>query len=99
MAIFEKYEWPGNIRELENVIQSSMLVAKTDTISVQDLPGKFIEFIKENRSKSAKKLSDIEREYILEILRDNENNKLKTAKVLGIDRTTLYKKLKEYNLE
>lgn len=97
MDFLMNYDWPGNVRELENAIERAMVVGKTDTISVDDLPfhvaGNYFGF--ENGDKS---LSSMERKYILKILNENSWNISKTAQVLEIDRVTLYNKINKYNL-
>ncbi|OGF48898.1 MAG: hypothetical protein A2044_03305 [Candidatus Firestonebacteria bacterium GWA2_43_8] len=97
--LFLNYEWPGNVRELENIIENTMLTSKGEIIRKKDLPSKFLEFEKKVVKKSNKPLSDIEKEYILSVLKENKGNKLKSARTLGIDRTTLYNKLREYGIK
>jgi two-component system response regulator AtoC len=99
LKIFENYDWPGNIREFENVIQSSILMTRNEVIETNDLPSKFLEFKKLDRKEVLRPLADIEKDYILAVLKQNDGNKLKTSRILDIDRTTLYKKLREYGIE
>jgi len=103
--LFLRYDWPGNIRELENVLQSAALVSKKDFIDLGDLPKNLRDFLpmrsqmplidKENLST----LDDLEKEYISYLLRVTNHNLKRTAKILNISRTTLYNKIGKYNLE
>ncbi|MBF0117615.1 MAG: sigma-54-dependent Fis family transcriptional regulator [Desulfobacterales bacterium] len=91
------YEWPGNIRELENAIERSVVVAKTEKILPQDLPIFRPEYIcVEPKTNS---LKEIEKTHILGILQKNEWNIAKVSKILEIDRSTLYNKMKKYKIQ
>lgn len=101
LAILTANNWNGNVRELENTIESAVALARGAILKPEDLPGR----IRANGTTSAllskaktEKLSlaELEREYILETLRDYNGNKSKTAEILGLDRKTLYRKLDEY---
>jgi len=100
--LFLKYDWPGNVREIENVLESSSMLAKKEFIDINDLP-KYLQdslpskipfIINENLSS----LDELEKEYIIYLLKVCRNNLRKTAKILNISRTTLYNKLKKYNI-
>ncbi|OGF44316.1 MAG: hypothetical protein A2452_05850 [Candidatus Firestonebacteria bacterium RIFOXYC2_FULL_39_67] len=93
------YEWPGNIRELENVVESSVIMSKGKVIEPEALPSKFAGDISQMKTTGVKTLAEIEKDHIFKVLQENNNNKLKTAQILGIDRTTLYSKLKLYKIE
>ena len=89
------YEWPGNVRELENAIERAVVVGKGHTIMPEDLPifsSEHIISIKSN------KLKEIEKAHIFEILNENQWNIAKSAKILDIDRSTLYSKIKRFKL-
>ncbi|MEJ2726167.1 MAG: sigma-54 dependent transcriptional regulator [Deltaproteobacteria bacterium] len=89
------YDWPGNVRELENAIERAVVVGKGRRIVPQDLPI----FRPEYRTPPANKsLQDVERAHLMTVLNDNRWNILKSARILGIDRSTLYKKIKRYNI-
>ncbi|WHY99992.1 sigma 54-interacting transcriptional regulator [Peribacillus simplex] len=99
-TLFKAYDWPGNIRELRNIVERMVLLEEGTTLTVQS--GEFL-LQKLNRNKSQKDLSDLsikvnERELIEAALKKYFNNKTKTAQALGVDRSTLWRKLKEYNL-
>lgn len=94
-----KYHWPGNIRELENVVERAILVNNTGVITPADLPPHLIHSAS-NQTKPIYSLSlqEVERRYIAWILKKNNWNIKKTAELLQIDRSTLYEKIKKYNL-
>ena len=90
------YEWPGNVRELENAIERAVVVGKEREIRPEDLPFRRSDdptFISKNA------LKDIENAHIKKILDNNQWNIAKSSKILGIDRTTLYSKIKRYNIK
>ena len=90
------YEWPGNVRELENAIERAVVVGKEREISPEDLPFRRSDdpsFIPQNA------LKDIEKAHIKKMLDNNQWNIAKSLKILGIDRTTLYSKIKRYNIK
>lgn len=89
--ILLRYKWPGNIRELENIIQR-MIIMSDDTISIEDIPEHLKYHFSENIG-SLKSLKEFEKEQILKILNAVGNNKTKAAKILQIDRKTLNQKL------
>ncbi len=90
------YEWPGNVRELSNAIERAVVVCKTRTITPFDLPiGTSLEEEIRERYSS---LNDMERQHIHKILDQSGWNISKSAAILGIDRSTLYNKIKRYKL-
>ena len=98
MRMLMDYSWPGNARELRNVIERAMVVTKGRMILEVDLslpktPGVSLP---NNRGKS---LSDMEKEHIRQVLLDNRWNIIRSAQVLGIDRVTLYNKIRKYELK
>ncbi|WP_165748249.1 sigma-54-dependent transcriptional regulator [Cellulophaga sp. Z1A5H] len=92
LAILERYSWPGNIRELENVIQNAVIMSDR-IIDVENLPEN-LKFKIEFPENSLKSLAEIEKEYIQKVLFSTNNNKTKAAEILQIDRKTLREKLK-----
>jgi DNA-binding NtrC family response regulator len=97
MEFLIKYDWPGNVRELENAIERAMVVGKTNSIAVDDLPFHLSKNNSELNS-DEKSLASMERKYILRILNENSWNISKTAHMLEIDRVTLYNKINKYSL-
>ncbi len=89
------YEWPGNVRELENAIERAVVVGKDREILPGDLPICRPEM---GQSGLGNTLKEIEREHIIKILNDNDWNIARSSKTLGIDRSTLYTKIKRYHI-
>lgn len=102
--LFLKYEWPGNIREIENVLQSAAMVGQKDFLDVADLPKSVREAAPARPGRPApggEKLStldEVEREYIAFVLKACDFNLKKTAGILKISRTTLYNKMSRYGM-
>ncbi len=94
------YSYPGNIRELRNVIERTVILTDGEILKAPSLPKEFFE---EKSSvpnvHSSSTLDEIEKHHILKILRQTKGNKTKTAEILGIGLTTLYRKLQEYRIE
>jgi len=89
------YEWPGNVRELENAVERAVVVGKGLSIMPQDLPIFCHENVQPPKHRS---LREVEKAHISEILRECGWNISKSAQILGIDRSTLYSKIKRYDL-
>ncbi len=89
------YEWPGNVRELENAIERAVVVGKGLKIMAEDLP---IFSPEHTTPVTDKSIKEVEKAHIVQILDENNWNIAKTAKVLGINRSTLYAKIKVYDI-
>ncbi|MFO7801571.1 MAG: sigma-54 dependent transcriptional regulator [Desulfovermiculus sp.] len=89
------YEWPGNVRELENAIERAVVVGKSRSIQPHDLP---IFTQTQSKEQKSKNLRELEKEHIASVLEQTSGNIKKSAEILGIDRSTLYHKLKRYGL-
>jgi two-component system, NtrC family, response regulator HydG len=108
LAAFKTYDWPGNLRELKNTIRRAVLLTPGATIGTDALPQEMIEAINKPKSLPAeheqpgydlKVLQEKqERELIIKTLRDVRFNKAKAARLLNIDRKTLYLKMEKYNI-
>lgn len=90
------YSWPGNIRELENSIERAIVVAETDEIGKDDLPAEIVALCGD--SKKDWTLQSVEKEHILKVLNLAGGNKKKASGLLGLDVTTLWRKLKKYHI-
>ncbi|MFZ6663458.1 sigma-54-dependent transcriptional regulator [Peijinzhouia sedimentorum] len=124
LSTLESYSWPGNLRELKNIIKRAVLLSQGDTITIDHLPKGLIspdksqsnpievdknqnEQSNESRSNSnSSEITDLkymqelnEKELIIRILKENKYNKSKAAKQLNIDRTTLYQKIKKFDID
>ncbi|NND96107.1 MAG: sigma-54-dependent Fis family transcriptional regulator [Pirellulaceae bacterium] len=95
------YNWPGNVRELRNVIERAVALTRYDTITLEDLPEKIRDhrggtvFIGGDDPTELVPMEEIERRYIEHVLHAVDDNRTQAAKILGLDRKTLYRKLKE----
>lgn len=107
LRIFENYEWPGNLREIKNVVKRAVLLTAGDTVTVQALPSEMIQSMREARTREKtagvydlKALQEVqEKEMILKTLQEVRYNKSKAARILNIDRKTLYLKMDKYGIE
>jgi len=94
------FEWPGNVRQLQNEIQRAVLLSEGPEVNVTDLSISDIKFIPtEGHDTSFTLLEGVERNAIIQMLKETNGNKLETAKRLGIGRQTLYNKIKAYGIE
>jgi DNA-binding NtrC family response regulator len=96
-SILSSYSFYGNIRELKNIIERAVILSDSNELNVKHLPEDIGKEDADN--KESKSLDEVEKVHILKILEENDGNKTKTAKELGIGIVTLYRKLKEYGLE
>ncbi|UCC41889.1 MAG: sigma-54-dependent Fis family transcriptional regulator [Candidatus Aminicenantes bacterium] len=94
LQVLNSYYWPGNARELENIIQRLVIMSEGDIIDVPDLPS-LMRFSALRGVGPNRTLVAVEAEYILSVLASVNNNKTKAAEILGIDRKTLRERLKK----
>jgi two-component system response regulator HydG len=95
------YDWPGNVRELENAIERAAALGSGPVLHVGDLPSN-LQYPTSERVPERDEilpLEELERRAILRTLRETAGDKLSAARMLGIGKTTLYRKLKQYNME
>ncbi len=102
LEALQNYDWPGNVRELENALERAAIIATTGVIDVHELPAKVVEPaaapLVADRPADNPTLELIERAYILWVLKAENGNKARAAEVLGIDPSTLYRKLNRYGI-
>lgn len=95
-----KYDYPGNVRELENIVERCVTLSASDIIAKDDLPYFVLKKTDDSRQLS---LSDVaakaEEEYIIKVLKATKGNKTRAAEILGISRKTLWEKIKAYGIE
>jgi DNA-binding NtrC family response regulator len=94
------YDWPGNVRELENAIERAVALGSGPIVHVGDLPSS-LQHATSDRAPDRNEilpLEELERRAILKTLRETAGDKLAAARMLGIGKTTLYRKLKQYNM-
>ena len=95
------YDWPGNVRELENAIERAVALSSGPILHVADLPSS-LQYPTSERVPERDELlplEELERRAILRTLRQTTGDKLAAARILGIGKTTLYRKLKQYHME
>lgn len=96
------YEWPGNVRELRNVIERAVLLSSGDTLSTEHVmicPEKKEYVDKSEPVLEGRSMADMEKMLISKVLKETSWRRTEAAKILGINRTTLYNKIKEYGLK
>jgi DNA-binding NtrC family response regulator len=95
--LLRSFDWPGNVRQLQNEVQRSVLMCEKNTIDVEDLS--ITTTLSETSVANLTLMEAMERNTIIQILKETNGNKLETAKRLGIGRQTLYNKIKLYGIE
>ncbi len=98
MQLFQSYSWPGNLRQMKNVIKYATLLATGRYITRKELPEELTENLSSHTNIQLKNVEH-ERDLIRKALQECGNNKTRAAQLLGIDRKTLYNKLKIYQLD
>lgn len=100
MQAMEAYSWPGNIRQLINVIERAKILAEDSLIRLQDLPADVQSPPNQNHlfDGESDKLDDIERSHVADVLEREKGNKARTARTLGISRRSLYRLLEKYGM-
>ncbi|MGA8185817.1 MAG: sigma-54 dependent transcriptional regulator [Terriglobia bacterium] len=100
MSRLMSYDWPGNVRELENCVQRALALGSGPEIQVRDLPSSLLYAMQnESGKRRFSTLREIERDAIRQALEMTGGDRLRAAKLLGIGKTTVYRKIKEYDLE
>jgi len=109
MRALLEYPWPGNVRELENAIEYALAIGLNDELGLEDLPPELAQPNLSTNTTDLKKvlavymnetvpLAEIEKRYILSVLQQFGGNQVRTAAALGIDRSKLYRRLKQYGV-
>jgi DNA-binding NtrC family response regulator len=102
MDLLKAYDFPGNVRELENIVERGVAIATGNSIEVASLPDDLRELaIRTFRKKEGRlpSLEEQERDYIKWVLQEAGGNQTLAAQILGIDRVSLWRKLKRYQME
>ncbi len=101
MALLERYHWPGNVRELENVIERTVSLAPGPLIMPDDLPEtvRKAEPMPAGGDESLLSLDEVEKRHLNRVLRETGGNKVRAAKILGIDRRTLYRMAERFGMD
>src|SRR6266850_5103861 len=98
-----KYDWPGNVRELENVMERALILDETGVIEPVDLPDKIRYGISQRGTlvidSPTLTLEELEKEYILKVLNHTRWQKKRASEILGINASTLYRKLLSYGMD
>lgn len=108
LQVLLDYPWPGNVRELENAIEYALAIGTGETLGIEDLPAELIpeqsvpspslKQLLEAYMNDSVPLAEIERRYILSVLQQFGGNQVRAAAALGIDRSKLYRRLKQYGV-
>ena len=102
MKIMQAYNWPGNVREMKNVIQRATLMCEGDQLVPEDLPPRFLD-VKPSEShvtfEMGTSLDEIEKTMVIRALETTKNNRKEAAKLLGISRRVIYNKLRKHGLK
>jgi DNA-binding NtrC family response regulator len=96
LELLAGYHWPGNVREVENVVERAVILCESDRIGADDLSIPSSAKVAELGTNPS--LEEMEKAYILRVLKEVGNNQSKASQLLGIDRKTLYLKLKKYGI-
>jgi two-component system response regulator AtoC len=97
LALLSEYEFPGNVRELANVVERAVIVSSGKSIELEELPGPIRETVRlRRRREQPRSLAEVEAEYVTEVLAAVKGNKTEAARTLGISRKNLYEKLARF---
>ncbi|KPK65907.1 MAG: hypothetical protein AMK73_01585 [Planctomycetes bacterium SM23_32] len=98
LRVFEAYGWPGNVRELKNAVERMVLLAEGSVLGLEHVPPDLLRAVREGPGERLEPLSEVERRHILRALESCRGNKTRAAEALGIDRSTLYARLRRYGI-
>ncbi len=97
-SLLLKHAWPGNVRELGNVVEHAVVLARGETVALEHLPEELTNRRTEASQGVRRSLEEVERAHILAVLADCGGNQVEAARVLGVGRSTLWRKLQQYAL-
>ncbi|MGD1048013.1 MAG: sigma-54 dependent transcriptional regulator [Candidatus Krumholzibacteriaceae bacterium] len=102
MGLLSNYDWPGNVRELENIVERACILQEGDDLLIEDLPDKVRHHSQERRKvvmqETQMTLDELEKEYLVSVLEETNWQKKKASAILGINASTLYRKIQRYGL-
>ena len=104
-AYFLKYQWPGNVRDVNNVVQSAYAISTENIIDINDIPARMLQQEKpainldKNKKSLGQMVDDYEKDVILELLKKHKGNCLEAAKEAGIHKSNFYRKLQKYGIK
>jgi DNA-binding NtrC family response regulator len=98
LHLLQRYDWPGNVRELEHIIDRACTLGQTERIETGDLGPSILEAVQTSDSAPGQSIEEMEVAAIRRLLDDHEGDTARVAEVLGIDRSTLYRKVKRYKI-
>ena len=102
MDLLSSYDWPGNVRELENIVERACILQEGDDFRIEDLPDKVRHHSQERRKvvmqETQMTLDELEKEYLVSVLEETSWQKKKASAILGINASTLYRKIQRYGL-
>jgi DNA-binding NtrC family response regulator len=102
MELLTSYEWPGNVRELENIVERACILQDGETIGAEDLPEKVRHHSQERckvvMQETQMTLDELEKEYLVSVLEETNWQKKRASSILGINASTLYRKIQRYGL-
>jgi two-component system response regulator HydG len=97
-SLLLKHDWPGNVRELGNVVEHAVVLARGKQVGLEHLPDELTSGRRAPSRGTRRTLEEVEREHILAVLADCDDNQVEAARVLGLGRSTLWRKLRQYAL-
>jgi transcriptional regulator with PAS, ATPase and Fis domain len=99
LKLLENYSWPGNVRELENIIERATLFEEDSVLSAQSLPSILKQTVSKKPRRNIDSLDHMNKNHIQDVLETTEGNKTQASKILGINRSTLYRIMKRFKIQ
>jgi two-component system response regulator HydG len=98
LHLLQRYDWPGNVRELEHAIDRACTLGQSERIETGDLPPSILESVQTREHAPGQSIEEMEVAAIRRLLMDHDGDTARVAELLGIDRSTLYRKIKRYKI-